>query len=86
MSQGVPPLCFHCVHRRFEPVRGTHCAAFPEGIPEDIRKLRADHRRPLDGDHGIQFALREGAAMDLFEATVEILGERLSPVPRREAS
>ena len=31
------------------------CAAFPDGIPDDIWEGRNDHAQPVDGDHGIQF-------------------------------
>ncbi len=33
------------------------CDAFPNGIPEAVRKNRIDPRRPLSGDNGGQFVL-----------------------------
>jgi hypothetical protein len=31
------------------------CAAFPEGIPDEIYQSLADHRQPFAGDRGIRF-------------------------------
>lgn len=31
------------------------CFAFPDGIPEDILNGEFDHKKPHEGDHGIQF-------------------------------
>lgn len=38
------------------------CAAFPSGIPDDIWQNRVDHRRPHEGDHGLRWTSRDGAA------------------------
>ena len=57
-------LCNFCTHRHPLPNRAGQpwtCAAFPDGIPQDIIRSRVDHRKPHAGDHGIQFELREGA-------------------------
>lgn len=31
------------------------CKAFPGGIPDEIWEGKNDHRKQLEGDHGIQF-------------------------------
>lgn len=49
-----------------------YCAAFPDGIPEDIYPGGFDHRREYPGDHGIRFELKQGAAelVDIYERRV----------------
>ena len=47
--------CSHC--RRLD-LDGNRCAAFPAGIPGEIRLGRVDHALPYPGDHGVRFAPR----------------------------
>jgi hypothetical protein len=35
--------------------QGATCAAFPDGIPEDILRNLVDHRNPVKGDHGLRW-------------------------------
>jgi hypothetical protein len=44
--------CAHCKHKSED---GEACAAFPEGIPDEILLNQHDHRDPFPGDHGIRF-------------------------------
>lgn len=65
----APSACLLCKHLSFVPkgrpeFKGMrdygliyHCDAFPDGIP-DIVYSGDDHRKPIDGDHGIQFEHR----------------------------
>ena len=47
----IASQCMFCKH--FQP--DWTCAAFPKGIPETVVMNEADHRKPIDGDHGVQF-------------------------------
>lgn len=49
----VEPQCLACKH--WDPESPMVCAAFPDGIPQEIIDGQADHDEPVDGDHGIQF-------------------------------
>lgn len=47
------PACRTCRHK----IPGTKtCAAFPDGIPVEIRNGSNQHRAPVPGDNGIQWA------------------------------
>ena len=43
-------ICNFCRH-----LRARGCAAFPWGIPDEIRSGAIDHTKPVEGDNGIQF-------------------------------
>lgn len=45
--------CETCVHR--SKVLPGICAAFLNGIPEDIITGKVDHKTPVDGDGGITY-------------------------------
>lgn len=45
-----------CVHYDFDADRDLRvCAAFPDGVPDEIVRLGFDHRNPYEGDNGIRF-------------------------------
>jgi len=45
-----------------EPFRdGPFCAAFPDGIPDQIYRNEVDHRQPVTSDHGLRWISRDGA-------------------------
>lgn len=67
MSQREISICEWCKHYKgkSEKTRLHSCHAFPEGIPQEIRPIKAglsathDHRYPHDHDHGIQFEIED---------------------------
>jgi hypothetical protein len=71
----VMPICMGCKHIAKDDQWGYRCAAFPAGIPRDILESVADHRRPYEGDQGVQFDPIEDAdaayAEELFNPTPE---------------
>ncbi len=46
------PFCRHWDSSSVTP----RCAAFPDGIPDALWIGENNHRAPVAGDHGIQFA------------------------------
>lgn len=58
MTSGVVSLCVGC--RNYRGGTTPRCTAFPDGIPVQIWTGGADHRQPIEGDHGIQYELRPG--------------------------
>lgn len=66
MQRLVKPLCFSCEHYRPwqdgpPGTRKAFCAAFPDGIPDEILKELYDHREPL-GDETVLFSPKEGVS------------------------
>lgn len=47
----VVSQCFSCKH--FD--RPWVCKAFPDRIPIEVIENEVDHRKPVEGDHGIRF-------------------------------
>jgi hypothetical protein len=61
MTTNVPSLCASC---RFIKKDGT-CAAFPDGIPDDILFWGGDHRGIVDGQVGTTtHILKDGKEQD----------------------
>ena len=72
MSLPIPPtkLCWSCLHFHGEGYTPpdfpeewcdagiVKCDAFPEGMPEAIRRDEFDHDKPHPGDHGLQYVSR----------------------------
>lgn len=56
-------------------LEGPFCAAFPGGIPDRIYNNELDHRQPIDGDHGLRWEARDGAAFPTYAFAAEALGE-----------
>ena len=61
-----PTPCLKCKHfgelintgkapKWFEPDIIWACEAFPQGIPNEIRDDKNNHKQPFPGDSGIQF-------------------------------
>ncbi len=52
---GISKVCTLCVHFDAEHPLERRCEAFPSGIPLQIWNGENDHRKPVRGDHGIQY-------------------------------
>ena len=72
------PSCAFCRHYLIGRER---CAAFPDGIPENILQGYVSHRKPYPGDHDIQFEIKPG----LPDAIVNAFAKDM-PEPLRKAS
>lgn len=73
----APPICVDCqrLHKAVYGKWGMFCDAFPDGIPDDIKASRVDHRQPVAGDHGLQFLPKsEAAAADAARIIAEAAG------------
>jgi hypothetical protein len=53
-------MCAYCKHFNGEVRDENVCAAFPDGIPDEIAYENADHTKPFKGDHGIRFEALPG--------------------------
>ncbi len=58
MTPLISNQCTQCKHLGDPgslPGLKTPCAAFPDGIPDNIARGRFDHRNSHPGDHSIRF-------------------------------
>ncbi len=61
MTIGSLSICGACARLGPRVDRpGVACAAFPDGIPDEIYVDGFDHRKPFDGDNGLRFELAAG--------------------------
>jgi hypothetical protein len=55
------PLCSICKYKHHDSLTYRKsfptCDAFPNGIPEAVRKNKMDHRQAIAGDNGVRFEL-----------------------------
>lgn len=56
MTNDIQPMCTACAHLD-RTAESQTCAAFPEGIPEEIWTNQHDHHTPYPGDQGVRFEL-----------------------------
>jgi hypothetical protein len=78
-------MCFGCA--RFRPYDrdhpdGAYCAAFPEGIPDDLLFQNVDHTQPYPGDNGIRF-LAKSQDEDQLVSTVTLTRKKGTRQRRR---
>jgi len=70
MTIGPAPICLFCKHYHQANQEANTCAAYPDGIPQEIILCSADHRRPYEGDNGLRFSPADRDAdlyaIDLF--------------------
>lgn len=69
------PLCESCARLDVsERGYGYRCAAFPDGIPEEIYPGGFDHREPFPGDNGVRWQLSSeqdaAARLRAYEASM----------------
>lgn len=82
MTTILTPICASCelFESRFDLGAGEEqrpfCAAFPQGIPDEIFVQGFDHRELFEGDQGIRWTFRRGARalLDAYEQSRALRG------------
>lgn len=60
---GATALISQCAFcKRFRAGNPPTCAAFPDGIPDEILRNEFDHREPVAGDRGLRYEPIDRAA------------------------
>jgi len=88
------PVCDMCRHLgSYDPMaERQNCAAFPDGIPDEIWLGRNKHKAAYPGDHGIRFEPHPDATPEvlrregLMEATKRGRRRRAGPSRRSDVS
>ena len=83
---GLPQsLCASCRHLDLLRLSKRRCAAFPDGIADAVWDGQIEHRAPLPGDRGIQFAPRHAEDVERLEAERQrLLEASLARATRRQ--
>ena len=63
----MPAQCNYCRHFHFAVKGPASCAAFPDGVPREIRGNEFDHRLEYPGDQGIRFEPIDEDRLERFE-------------------
>lgn len=82
------PYCVFCKHL-WSGVDKWACDAFPDGIPDHVLDgiyfLTLDHRKPIEGDHGITFEpKKEDSLLDNIEEMVRLIFEAVDRMSKQQ--
>jgi len=82
------PYCALCKHVR-TGVDKWICDAFPDGIPDHVLEgiyfLTLDHRKPIEGDHGITFEPKESSLLvNNVEEVVQFIFEAVDRLSKQQ--
>jgi hypothetical protein len=66
MNMRYVGMCGKCANRDFDAPTPV-CAAYPDGIPDEIIRQGFDHRQPYPGDNGIRFIPKGPIDVEWFD-------------------
>ena len=69
-------LCSFCKYRHHQQ---PTCDAYPERIPQKFLGSQERHVEPAEGDHGIQFEIREGLPESSRTVALQIVSDYKKP-------